>query len=151
MDNVIGKIPGDIQIDHFFFHEMAVLHAAFFHHSPGSVVSGEKGSVDGMKALLPEQKCQEAMNGLRRIAPVPVPGADPVSDLAGAVLLIEEIDDPDEAPGLLQADCEQILPPWLGGKVEFLHRFRISANKGFQHFFVVGDVDIIVLFIRFSD
>ena len=47
---------------------------------------------------------------------------DPVSDLAGAVLLIEEIDDPDETPGLLPSDCKQVLPSRVGRKIEFLQR-----------------------------
>ena len=72
---------------------------------------------------------------------------DPVSDLAGAVLLIEEIDDPDETPGILPSDREQVLPSRVGRKIEFLQRLRISADKGLQHFFVVGDVDKVVLFV----
>ena len=85
------------------------------------LLAGEKGSVDGMKAFFCEQVLQKALDCFGGVAVSPVAGADPVSDLTDAVLLIEEIDDPDETPGLLQPNRKQVLSSRIGGKVKFLH------------------------------
>lgn len=101
-------------------------------------VSGVRFRFQRCHSRMPKCPAACRLHCLRGIALPLMLLQDPVSDLAGAVLLIEEIDDPDETPGLLPSDRKQVLPSRVGRKVEFLQRLRISADKGLQHFFVAG-------------
>lgn len=102
-----------------------------------------------MKALLPEQVVQKAFDRLGDIAAVPPVRSDPIADLAGAVRFIEGEDDADQASRLLSADRKQIFVVQDRAEIHLIRRLRIAADKGFQHFFVVGNVMKIVLSVLF--
>ena len=151
MDHVIGKIPLRAEIAQLFLREVAVCHSAFFHDPPGGFVPGEEGGIHGVHPFFSAQVFEKAPDRLGCAAPVPVCRADPVADLASAVLLVKIQDDPDQPTGVLKPDREQVFPPRVGGKIKALQRLRILADKGLEHLSVVGYVLIIIRLVLLPD
>ena len=130
---------------------MVEAHAALLHDPPGGVVAGEEGGIDPPEAPLTEQIFQEAPHRLGGIALSPPGGTDAVADLTGAFRLVEQGQDPDEPPGLLQPDGPDPCPARIAGEVEVLQGLRVAADESLQDLSVMGDIVEIVLFVRLPD